>query len=163
MKWWILEALNSVRKLQPSKQKSKISLSQRWNGMKLCSMLCGSLDGRGVWQGMDACICMAESLRCSPETTTLLISYVLVTQLCPALCDPVDCSPPASSVHGILQAGILEWVAIPFSWGSSWPSDRSWVSCVAVKFFTIWATREVYIKHYVVIDINLRFLLSKCL
>ena len=44
---------------------------------------------------------------------------VLVPQLCPALCDRVDCGPPGSSVHGILQARILEWVAIPFSKGSS--------------------------------------------
>ena len=44
--------------------------------MELCSMLCGSLDGRGVWGRMDTCICVAESLHCSPETvTTLLISY----------------------------------------------------------------------------------------
>ena len=43
----------------------------------------------------------------------------LVTQSCPALCNPMDCSPPASSVHGISQASILEWVAIPFSRGSS--------------------------------------------
>ena len=44
--------------------------------MELCSMLCGSLDGRGVWRRMDTCICMAEALHCSPETiTTLLISY----------------------------------------------------------------------------------------
>ena len=46
---------------------------------------------------------------------------VLVTQSCPALCNPVDCSPPGSSIHGILQARILEWVAIPFSRGSFWP------------------------------------------
>ena len=44
---------------------------------------------------------------------------VLVAQSCPTLCDPMDCSPPGSSVHGILQARILEWVAIPFSRGSS--------------------------------------------
>ena len=44
---------------------------------------------------------------------------VLVTQLCSTLCDPMDCSTPGSSVHGILQARILEWVAIPFSRGSS--------------------------------------------
>ena len=44
---------------------------------------------------------------------------VLAAQSCPTLCDPVDCSPPGSSVHGILQARILEWVAIPFSRGSS--------------------------------------------
>ena len=58
---------------------------------------------------------------------------VLVAQSCPALCDPVDCSPPGSSVHGILQAKILEWVAMPSSRGSSWPRDQtciSYVSCI---------------------------------
>ena len=58
------------------------------------------------------------------------------------LCDSMDCSPPSSSVHGILQARSLEWVAIPFSRGSSWPRDRTWVSCTAGRFFTNWATRE---------------------
>ena len=46
-----------------------------------------------------------------------------VAQLCPTLCDPMDCSPPGSSIHGILQARILEWVAISFSRGSSQPRD----------------------------------------
>ena len=46
---------------------------------------------------------------------------VLVTQMCLTLCNPMDCSPPGSSVHGILQARILEWVAISFSMGSSSP------------------------------------------
>ena len=54
----------------------------------------------------------------------------------------MDYTPPGSSVHGILQARILEWVAIPFSRGSSWPRNRIWVSCVAGRFFTVWATRE---------------------
>ena len=67
---------------------------------------------------------------------------VLVTQSCPTLCDPMDCSPPGSSVHGILQARILEWVAMSFSRGSSQPRDWTWVSCTAGRFFTIWATRE---------------------
>ena len=48
---------------------------------------------------------------------------MLVTQLCLSLCDSIDCSPPGSSVLGILQARILEWVAIPFSRGSSQPRD----------------------------------------
>ena len=55
---------------------------------------------------------------------------------------PMDCSPPGSSVHGILQARIPEWVAIPFSRGSSWPRDQTWFSCTAGKLFTIWALRE---------------------
>ena len=59
-----------------------------------------------------------------------------VTQSCPALCDPKDCSPPGSSVHGILQARILEWVAIPFSRGSSQPGDQTQVSHIAGGFFT---------------------------
>ena len=54
----------------------------------------------------------------------------------------MDCSPPGSSVHGILQARILEWVAIPFSRGSSWPRDQTRVSHLAGRFFTIWTTRE---------------------
>ena len=66
----------------------------------------------------------------------------LVTQMCPTLCDPMDCNPPSSSVHGILQARILEWVAFPFSRGSSQPRDQTEVSCTAGGFFTSWATRE---------------------
>ena len=54
----------------------------------------------------------------------------------------LDCSWPGSSAHGILQARMLEWVAMPFSRGSSWPRDWTWVSCVAGRFLTIWATRE---------------------
>ena len=59
-----------------------------------------------------------------------------------ALSDPMDCSPPGSSVHGLLQARILEWVATPFSRGSSQPRDGTWVSCMAGRFFIVWATRE---------------------
>ena len=62
---------------------------------------------------------------------------VLVTQSCPTLCDPMDCSPPGSSVHGILQAEILDWVAIPFSRRSSQPRDQTRVSGIAGGFFTI--------------------------
>ena len=69
---------------------------------------------------------------------------VLVAQSCLTLCKPMDCSPPGSSIYGILQARILEWVAIPFSRGSSWTRDQTWVSCTAGRFFTIWATREAW-------------------
>ena len=67
---------------------------------------------------------------------------VLITRLYPILYDPMDCSPPGSSVHGILQARIPEWVAISFSRESSGPRDRTWVSCIADGWFTIWTTRE---------------------
>ena len=55
---------------------------------------------------------------------------VKVTQSCLTFCDPIDCSLPGSSVHGIRQARILEWVAIPFSRGSSQPMDRTGISAL---------------------------------
>ena len=58
---------------------------------------------------------------------------MLIVQLCPTRCDLVDCSPSGSSVHGILQARILEWIAIPFSRGSSQPRNQTLVSCAAVS------------------------------
>ena len=62
---------------------------------------------------------------------------------CVRLCDPMDCSPPGSSVQGILQARVLEWVAISFSRRSSWSRDWTHISCIAGRFFTVWATKEV--------------------
>ena len=61
---------------------------------------------------------------------------LLVAQSCPTLCDPMGCSPPGSSVHGILQVRILEWAAIPFSRASSQSRDQTQVSCIAGRFFT---------------------------
>ena len=71
---------------------------------------------------------------------------VLVALLCPTLCDPMDCSLPGSSVHGILQARILEWVAMPSSRASSQPRDQTQVSHIAGRFSTIWATRKAQTK-----------------
>ena len=65
---------------------------------------------------------------------------VLVTQSCLTLCDPMDCSPPGFCVLGILQARIPEWIAMPFSRGSSPPRDQTLISCIVGRFFTIWAT-----------------------
>ena len=90
---------------------------------------------------------------CPPHTYTLsslqpsLLNHypilkMLAAQLCLTLCDSMDCSPPAFSVQGILQARIVEWVAILFSRVSCQSSDRTQVSCIAGRFFTIWATRE---------------------
>ena len=70
-----------------------------------------------------------------PESTYILRSEV--AQSCPTLCDPVDYSPPGFSVHRILQARILEWVAISFSRGSSQPRDRTQVSCFAGRRFIL--------------------------
>ena len=66
----------------------------------------------------------------------------LVTQSCLTLCNPMNWSLPGSFVHGIPQARILEWVAVPFSRGSSWLGEWIQVSCIEDKLFTIWATKE---------------------
>ena len=74
--------------------------------------------------------------------SSLLKMKMLVAQLCPTLCHPMDCSPPGPSVHGIHQARILERVAMPFSRGSSQSRDQTQVSFIAGRFSTIWAARE---------------------
>ena len=65
-----------------------------------------------------------------------------VAQLCPALCNPMDCNPPGSPVHGIPQARILEWVTIPFSRRSSQCKEWTLVFLIAGRFFTVCATTE---------------------
>ena len=72
----------------------------------------------------------------------LWVVWVKVAQSCPTLCEPLDSSLPGSSVHRILQARILEWIAISFSRGSSRSRNWTQVPCIVGRFFTIWATRE---------------------
>ena len=72
---------------------------------------------------------------------SMIICVCLVAELCPTFCNPMDCSLPGCSVHSILQARILERVAIPVSWGYSWPGNWSQVSRIAGRFLTVWATR----------------------
>ena len=82
-----------------------------------------------------------EGKKIKRRTSTISIMR-LVTKLCPTLFNPMDCSLPGSSVHGILQAIILAWVAFLFSRGSSQPRDWTQFSCIAGRFFTIWSTRD---------------------
>ena len=91
----------------------------------------------------------ANSLPTEPSGKPLSLHYCLdgmcvceVAQSCPTLCDPMDCSLTGSSVHGIFQARVLEWVAISFSRGSSPPRNRTPVSRIAGRCFTVWATRN---------------------
>ena len=84
----------------------------------------------------------------------------LVAQSCPTLCHLMDYSPPGSSVHGIIQASILEWVAMPSSKGSSQPKDPTQVSHIAGEFFTVWATREVHIYVYMYVNVYMYKVIS---
>ena len=74
----------------------------------------------------------------SPSLLCNCKSKVVVAQSCPTLWDPMDCSPPGSSIHRIFQARILEWVTISFSRRSSWPRDWTPVSCLAGRLCIIW-------------------------
>ena len=87
-------------------------------------------------------------------------SESLVARLCLTLCEPMDCTLPGSSVHGIFQARVLEWVAISFSRGFSWPRDWTRVSHTVGRCFTVWATREVlyvYIHTYICMYVYIYF------
>ena len=71
--------------------------------------------------------------------------YCLVSKSCPTFCDPMDCSLPDSSVHGILQARILEWVFISFSRLSSELKDVTCISCIGMQVLHHWAIREEHV------------------
>ena len=75
-------------------------------------------------------------------------------QSCPSLCNPMDCSLPGSSVLGIFQATVLEWIAISFSRGSSQPRDQTRVSRIVDRRFTVWATREVQMSDWMYANWN---------
>ena len=79
------------------------------------------------------CIRLSDLVLCVHVLSHFIVSHT---------CNPIDCSLPGSSVHGILQVGILEWVTISLSRGSSWPRDWTQVSCTAVRLLTNWAMRE---------------------
>ena len=90
--------------------------------------------------------CMCVGMKSSQPTFKCRVPYDSeseseVAQSCPTLCDPRDCSLPGSSIHGIFQASVLEWVAISFSRGSFQPRDRTQVSRIVGRRFTLWATR----------------------
>ena len=102
---------------------------------------------------LPSCVCLFwDAVDCNPPGSSAmrfsrqepwrgchapLQGIFLTTQSCPTLCDPMS-----YTVHGILQARILEWVTFPFSRGSSQPRDQTQVSLIAGRFFTRWATRE---------------------
>ena len=100
------------------------------------------------WSNAISVLFLMEKLP-KAKTGCCTYSLVLVAQSCLTLCVPMDCSPPGSSVHGILLVRILERIAMPPSKISSWPRDRTWVSCIAGRLFTVWATREAVVAQMV--------------
>ena len=111
---------------------------------KSYNMVCprpNSCDAPGAFMSITPNLCCEETK--NRGTYTRLTECKSLSHV--QLCDPVDWGPPGSSVHGILQARILEWVANLLSRESSQPRDQTGVSCIAGRFFTGWATREAHV------------------
>ena len=86
---------------------------------------------------------------------TYMTEWLSTCQSC--LCNPMDCSPPGASVHGILQASVLEWIAIPFSRGSSQLRDWTWVSCAAGRFFYIYIYMYIFSFRFFPLYVRIRY------
>ena len=106
----------------------------------------GEGEGGMIWEnGIETCI-ISNLLNLNSKFSTYWLSlFSEVTQSCPTLCNSMDCSLPGFSVHGILQARILEWVTISFFRGSSRPRDRNQVSHIAGRHFSLWPTRGYWL------------------
>ena len=113
--WWFL-----VQCYQPLRVRGLFYISESWTEIE-----------PSLKKGLHWLFIMSYWLR----LVTFLCAY-LAAKFCPTLCDPMDCSLPGSSVHGILQARILEWVAISFSRGSSWSRIEPASPALAGRFFT---------------------------
>ena len=110
----------------------------------------------GMYISLNKSVSYLKKKKC---VSCMLCRFVLLLCLfshsvVPALCDPMYCSPPGSSVHGISQASILEWVAISFSRGSSWCRDWTHVSCIDRLFPYHWATKEAPYVYFTPIWMN---------
>ena len=127
--WWIQQKRSRLTDIE-----NKVLVTNVWGGPKY------------GWECGRCKECKVGMSSTSPQGGEPLFykiyACMLMLQSCPTLCESHGLQPPGSSVHGILQARILEWVAMPYSRGSSWPRDRTWVSHIVSRFFTAWATWE---------------------
>ena len=153
--------VSSQETLEPSERPLKALLSEVWihilTPWELQSYftqhsgpahhICGSqLDTSEGWAQVHHLLSLLCKQQPEKKKPTVLIGQhlhvspkkvrALVSQSCSALCDPMDYNPADSSVHGILQARILEWVPIPFPKGSSWSRDQTWVFRIAGGFLS---------------------------
>ena len=136
----------------PHKVKNRITI---WSNNPTSGYLPTRIEIRILKIYLHTCVCcsITHKTRTQPSVpwwmnkdfmVCIYASKVKVAQLCLTLCDPMD--------YGILQVRILEWVAFPFSRGSSWPRNQTRVSCSAGRFFTIWAKpqRSLYIQRAII-------------
>ena len=123
------------------------------DGFSVCRHRSGVDDFVLIWpKPRESCMstedCLSPAVGCGSVPGCM---HANSFQSCPTLCDPMDCSLPGSSIHGISQARILEWVSISSSRGSSQPRDLthvSWGSCLDRQIFYHWATVEAHTSHH---------------
>ena len=149
---WNLQAASTLKLLSGSFLCLQIPAPPMSALLQVCSVLIYLMKPTLTTVFITAMPCSSAFLLCLPLPSILLSIYIYLWidvhihnsfccccsggKSCPTLCNPVDCSPPGSSVYGISQARILEWVAMPFSRGFSWPRDQTRVSCLPGRFFT---------------------------
>ena len=142
---WLVSLDSLIRKHMESKKWLDMSW---WDGRALWLLVASSSVPSSCTPHTCTYLSAPSLMRCtgdfSHHLTCTMLAVVFVTQSCPALCDPTDCTLPGSSVYGIPQARILEWIAIPFSRGSFWPRDQTRIACTEGRFFTAWATGKTY-------------------
>ena len=119
----------------------ELSRPEYWSGYSL-SLLQGIIPTQGSNPGLPHCRQTLYQLNYQGSLNALQ-RKVLVSQSWPTFSNPMDCSLPGSSVHRILKARILDRIAISFSKESSQSRDWTWITCIASRFFTVWATREI--------------------
>ena len=117
------------------------------------SILCLTFDSRLSCQSIILASYKAHAKLYIKILISLFIPHREVAQSCPTLCNPVDCSPPGSSVHGILMARILEWVAISFSRGSSQPGIKPRSPTLQADALTSEPPEKPFISHNIIIII----------
>ena len=144
---WVIEIkyYNNVSKVSSLDQQCQLHLGICYRGN-----FSGHTSDPLNWQfwvwGPELCILMSSPDNWDAHCCLRITVLMLVAQSCPTLFDSIDYSPPVSFVHGIVQARILQWVAIPFSKGYSKPSGRTRASCIAGSFFTVWATHTEWVQ-----------------
>ena len=132
---WRKEAMSLLMQAASRNREQPPANSQQGNG---------ALNPTTAWNWILKTICKSLEVNPFPELQKETQFCVCVRRL--VVSDPIDCSWPDSSVHGILQARILEWITIPSSRGSSPSRDQTQVSCIAGRFFIIWATRAALVR-----------------
>ena len=128
--------VRKCREKRPSTRQGKSQPSER---IKPANPLISHSQPPEQWDNTFVLVKPPNPLYNSPRKPISEKVKVIVSQLYPIvrLYNPMDCGQPGFSVHGILQARILEWVSIPFSRGSSWPRDWKHISCITGRFSTI--------------------------